>query len=195
MSRYFEAPDYYRPRPFDAPAVFLAGGITGVERWHDHAAATLAAAPERPLVLNPNRRNFPIDDPDAGIHQVAWEQHHLHLPSVITLMWFPASDPKVTTQPIAMFELGQALGEGRRIVVGADPGYPRRRDVHLLAGWVRPGIRIHSSLDAVLDAALAEVRASEAAKGAAITEAGRARGVTPAPPRARPTNPDGVPHA
>jgi hypothetical protein len=149
---HVEAPDHYEPRPGDPPAVFLAGGITGVGRWQDRAAAVLARAPA--VVLNPHRARFPIDDPGAGAEQVAWEQHHLHLPGVLTLFWFPASDPAVTTQPIAMFELGQALGEGRGLVVGADPGYPRQADVHLLCGSARPGLAVHTALDDVLAAAL-----------------------------------------
>ena len=149
-SRYYEAPHPYRPRPGDPPAVFLAGGITGVERWHDHAAGVLA---DVAVVLNPHRVAFPIDDPGAGREQVTWEQHHLHLPGVLTLFWFPASDPRVTTQPIAMFELGQALGEGRRVVVGADPRYPRQADVHLLCELARPDLRVGTSLDDVLTAA------------------------------------------
>jgi hypothetical protein len=144
---YVEPPDYYEPSPGDPPAVFLAGGITGVERWHDRAAAGLA---REAVVLNPNRARFPVDDPAAGWEQVSWEQHHLHLPGVVTLFWFPASDPAVTTQPIAMFELGQALGEGRQVVVGADPGYPRQADVHLLCRLSRPQLPVHTDLDDVV---------------------------------------------
>jgi len=64
------------------------------------------------------------------------------------------SDPSKTTQPIALFELGQALGEGRRIVVGADPGYPRERDVHLLCRINRPGMPVWSTLDDTLTTAI-----------------------------------------
>ncbi|MGW4527875.1 RapZ C-terminal domain-containing protein [Amycolatopsis sp. NPDC004378] len=152
--RYFEAPNYYRPRPGSAPAVFLAGGITGCPRWHDHAATVLAAAPDPVVVLNPNRVDFPIHDPAAGWEQVSWEQHHLHLPDATTLFWFPECDPQVTVQPIAMFELGQALGEGRRIVVGADPGYPRAADVRMLCQLARPGMPVYASLDDTLAAVL-----------------------------------------
>ena len=80
---YVEAPSYYRRQPHGPPAVFLAGGITGVaDRWHARAVQALQG--------------------------------------------------RITTQPIAMYELGQALGEGRQIVVGADPAYPREADVHML---------------------------------------------------------------
>lgn len=147
--RYFEAPDYYRARLVDPPSVFLAGGITHCPRWHDTATAALA----RFVVLNPNRAEFPIDDPDAGPAQVRWEQHHLHAADC-TLFWFPACDPAKTTQPIAMFELGQALspGSSRRIVVGADPGYPRVADVRMFVELWRPGMTVWSTLSDTLTA-------------------------------------------
>lgn len=147
---YFEAPVYYRPQRCDAPAVFLAGGISGIaERWHARAIEVLSGAPRPVVILNPNRAAFPIEDPNAGWGQVSWEQHHLHL-AAITLFWFAASDANVTTQPIAMFELGQAVGEGRPIVVGAHPDYPREADVHMLCQLTRPGMPVFSSLDDVL---------------------------------------------
>lgn len=155
--RYYEAPTDYDIHSEDPPAVFLAGGITGCPRWHDHAVETLRASGVPMVVLNPNRENFPIHDPDAGWEQVRWEQHHLHLPGVITMMWFPASDAAVTTQPIAQFEFGQAIGAGRRLVVGADPGYPRARDVELMMRWNRPGGELHFSLDGLLAATVREV--------------------------------------
>lgn len=156
---YFEAPDYYRPQPTDPPAIFLAGGITGVERWHTHAIKTLQAAEPPLVILNPNRTSFPINDPNAAWEQVSWEQHHLHLPNTISLFWFPASAPETTTQPIAMFELGQALGERRQIVVGAHPGYPREADVHMLCQLTTPGRPVYSDLNHVLHEAVIEAAA------------------------------------
>ncbi|MGW4802111.1 nucleoside 2-deoxyribosyltransferase domain-containing protein [Nonomuraea sp. NPDC004297] len=152
---YVEAPTYYRPQRTDPPAVFLAGGITGVERWQVRAANVLAAAESPLVVINPARADFPIADPAAAWEQVSWEQHHLHLPGLVTLFWFPAGDPAVTSQPIALFELGQALGEGRRIVVGAHPDFPREPDVRMLCQLARPGTPVYADLDDVLWAVLA----------------------------------------
>lgn len=144
---YVEAPTYYRPQRNDPPAVFLAGGIVGItERWHSRVVAALQAARTPVVVLNPNRAEFPIDNPSAAWEQVSWEQHHLHLAG-LTAFWFAASDPAVTTQPIAMFELGQALGEGRPVVVGASPDYPREPDVHMLCQLAKPGLPVFSDLD------------------------------------------------
>ncbi|OLZ51644.1 hypothetical protein BS329_15370 [Amycolatopsis coloradensis] len=150
-----EAPTYYRPQPQDPPSVFLAGGITGIaEPWHQRAVTVLGSSPVELVVLNPNRARFPIEDPGAAWEQVSWEQHHLRLADR-TLFWFPRSDPAISTQPIAMFELGQALGESREIVVGAAPGYPREADVHMLCQLARPGLPVYSTLDDVLTAVIA----------------------------------------
>ncbi|SEG96786.1 Nucleoside 2-deoxyribosyltransferase like [Nonomuraea solani] len=146
MNGYFEAPDYYEPAPGDPPAVFLAGGITGVEDWQRRAAAALGGA----IVLNPRRRHFPMDDPAQAPAQIAWEHHHLHLPEVLTMFWFPAGD---SMQPIALLELGAALDNpARRIVIGADPGYPRAEDVRVQTRLARPGELVHPTLPATLTA-------------------------------------------
>lgn len=167
QGRYFEAPDHYTARPGDGPVVFLGGGITGCPRWHDGVTETLLASGRALVVCNPNRKDFPIHDPSAGWEQVTWEQHHLHLPDVITLMYFPESDRAVTTQPIAMYELGQLLGQNahgqrRRLVLAVDPGYPRAVDIELLCRSEalrlgRPMTVIHRDLDTAVDAVLAQV--------------------------------------
>lgn len=151
--RYYEAPHYYRPEP-GTQAVFLAGGITNCPRWHDRAADAIRTAAPDTVILNPNRAQFPIHDPAAGWEQVSWEQHHLRIAD-LTLFWFPACDPTLTTQPIAMFELGQALGEDRALVVGADQGYPRERDVRMLTRINAPHRLVRSALDDVVADALA----------------------------------------
>ncbi|GAA3550052.1 hypothetical protein GCM10022419_032960 [Nonomuraea rosea] len=148
MRPYYEAPDYYEPSPGDPPAVFLAGGITGVEDWQRRAAAALRRLPA--IVLNPRRRDFPMNDPAQTPIQIAWEHHHLHLPGVLTLFWFPAGG---SLQPIALLELGAALDNpARGLAVGADPGYPRVEDVRWQTRLARPGQIVHATLDDTLDA-------------------------------------------
>ncbi|MGW0811202.1 nucleoside 2-deoxyribosyltransferase domain-containing protein [Nonomuraea sp. NPDC002799] len=150
---YYEAPDYYVPAPGDPPAVFLAGGITGVEDWQRRAASALRGAGV--IVLNPRRRRFPIDDPAQTPIQIAWEHHHLHLPQVLTLFWFPPGD---SVQPIALLELGAALDDpARRLAVGAHPGYRRVEDVRWQARLARPGEVVHATLDGTLEAARARL--------------------------------------
>lgn len=156
--RYFEAPNYYKPTPDDPPAVFLAGGITGCPRWHDHAIQYLRDSNVSMVVLNPNRVDFPIHDPAAGWEQFRWEQCHLHLTQTITLMWFPEPFVATTVQPIAQYEFGQLTeSRTRRFVVGADPGYPRARDVDFMIRYSRPDLTVHRSLDELLAAAVEEV--------------------------------------
>lgn len=156
--RYFEAPDPYEPQEGDPPAVFLAGGISGCPDWHSHAVHVLRDSGVPMVVLNPARKNFPITDPNAGWEQVSWEQHHLHLPGLITLMWFPRPHLPVTVQPIAQFEFGQASDKpDRTLVIGADPDYPRQLDVHHMMRWNRPDETVHATLDDVLTCVIGEV--------------------------------------
>ncbi|MEW2546576.1 nucleoside 2-deoxyribosyltransferase domain-containing protein [Streptomyces sp. NPDC047002] len=150
MVTYIECPALYEPAPGDPPAVFLAGGITGVQDWQREAVRGLAGL--EVVVLNPRRRHFPIDDPSQTPVQIRWEHRALHL-AAVTVFWFPRSDASVTTQPIAMLELGAALDNpARRIVVGTDPAFPRAADVQWQARLARPGMRVHTSLTDTLAA-------------------------------------------
>lgn len=70
------------------------------------------------------------------------------------MFWFPASDPRLTTQPITMYELGAAAATPtRRIIVGADPDYPREADVRTQLHHARPGLTVHTTLHDTLHAA------------------------------------------
>lgn len=156
--RYIESPKAYRPEPGDPPALFLAGGIPNVQPWHDDAVMQLEMLGEPVVVLNPRRRNFPVDDPWAGAEQVVWEHRHLHRADV-TLFWFAAPDPDApvpaesVVQPTTLLELGVALGEGRRIVVGADERYPRV-DILINQLALYPDVVLHDSLGATVQAAV-----------------------------------------
>lgn len=168
--RYIECPTYWTPDGNDPTAVFLAGGISKVRNWQLEAIALFEAANVPTVVLNPRRRDSPPDLVNSRVddkEQVFWEQHHLHLPDVITMLWFPTSDPALTTQPIAQFEYGQilnpaTLASGRRFVVGADPGYPRRRDVELMMEYHRPDEPVFSTLPELVTATAEFVQAETA---------------------------------
>lgn len=120
---YVQAPDEFLGSGF---RIFLAGGITGVEEWQMRVAQKLRDLDV--IVLNPRRASFNANDPAAAPAQIAWEYAALQS-SDLTLFWFPDCDPAVTVQPIALYELGYALGQGRPLVLGASPGYPRRLDI------------------------------------------------------------------
>jgi hypothetical protein len=144
---YVEAPAYYYRQPVDPPSVYLAGE-TGTDPWQTQAAAALKAA--GPLVvLNPNRARRPTPDLDTAWKQTSWEQRHLHLAD-LTLIWFPAT----TDAPLAMFHLGQALGEGRPLIVGAEPGSPREPDVYMLCQLTNPAVPVYSDLFHVISEAI-----------------------------------------
>ncbi|PRW62128.1 nucleoside 2-deoxyribosyltransferase domain-containing protein [Actinopolyspora mortivallis] len=145
--RYLECPDTYEPHAGDGPLVFLAGGITGCPDWQREAVRGLSTTDW--VVANPRRQNFPIGDPSAAETQIRWEHRHLTRADLV-LFWFPASDAQVTTQPIALYELGAAAAGGRRLVVGAAPGYPRQTDVRLQLWLARPDVEVQSTLRATL---------------------------------------------
>ncbi|MGQ0574187.1 MAG: nucleoside 2-deoxyribosyltransferase domain-containing protein [Pseudonocardia sp.] len=156
--RYIEAPQPYERRPDDGPALFLAGGITACPDWQRDACELLRGAPV--VLLDPRRARYEFD-PQAGtgahVEQVAWEYRCLQAADA-TLFWFPACDPCVTVQPITLLELGTAIAErrlcGRRVVVGADPGYPRRIDVELQLRQALPALTVHETLSGTVAAAL-----------------------------------------
>ncbi|MFD5148696.1 nucleoside 2-deoxyribosyltransferase domain-containing protein [Streptomyces sp. NPDC058401] len=151
--KYVEAPAPYRPAPGDPPSVFLAGGITHCPPWQPQAARELADF----VVLNPRRADFDVSDPSQTDVQIAWEYAHL-LRADLTLFWFPACDASLTVQPITLYELGAAAATpGRRLVVGADPDYPRRADVVTQLSLSRPDLTVHSTLPETVTAAHTEL--------------------------------------
>jgi len=128
---YVEAPAKLEnlARPF----VFLAGGIVGCEEWQTEVSDALCRGYNKGTVLNPRRKNFPINDPMAAREQIGWEHGALWTSDVISY-WFAGGE---SVQPIVMFELGCHLGRycigggPLRLVVGVDPKYVRKADVEI----------------------------------------------------------------
>jgi hypothetical protein len=140
-TRYVEAPTEYDGT---GPSLFLAGGITGAGEWQPVIASALADLPL--VVLNPRRKNFPMDDPAAAGEQIAWEFHHLRRASAV-LFWFPAE----TLCPIALFELGgRAVVPDQPLFVGAHPDYARRQDVEIQLKLARPEVRVTTELSGLV---------------------------------------------
>jgi hypothetical protein len=113
---YVEAPTEYDG---PGPSLFLAGGISGTHDWQAEVVERLADLPL--VLLNPRRRNFPMDGPSAAEGQIAWEFRHLRRATAV-LFWFPPE----TLCPIALFELGgrtmvreQPLGRACRSQTGS----------------------------------------------------------------------------
>jgi hypothetical protein len=145
--RYIEAPAPYEGK---APAVFLAGGITGCPDWQRRAVLQLDAIGSPAVVINPRRAVFPVGEAAATREQTTWEYEHLRIADVI-LFWFCAE----AVQPIALYELGAHAARGTRLAVGAHPDYPRLLDVVEQLRLARPDVTVHESLQATVRAAAA----------------------------------------
>lgn len=144
MEDYVEAPKNYVGTK---PSIFLAGGITGCPNWQKKARRQIEGSGV--VVLNPRRKNFPIDDSTAAYEQIKWEYRHLQIATSI-LFWFCAE----AIQPIALFELGSWLRSGDRITIGAHPDYERRDDVVIQTSLARPDLRVYDTLWTTVNAAV-----------------------------------------
>ena len=130
---HVEAPDEYDG---PGPSLFLAGGIMGTFDWQTEIVNRLARLPL--VILNPRRRNFPMDDPSAAEAQITWEFRHLRRATAV-LFWFPPE----TLCPIALFELGsRVMVPHQPLFVGTHPAYARRQDVEIQLRLARPGVRV-----------------------------------------------------
>lgn len=147
---YVEAPEEYDG---DLPSIFLAGGITACPDWQAEVVAALPGLASNVAVFNPRRASFDVANPFGAAEQVAWEFRHLRR-AWVTLFWFPACDPAVTVQPIALYELGAAAESNRLIAVGVDDGYPRAADVRMQLGLIRPNQLVHGSLSETVEEAV-----------------------------------------
>lgn len=116
----------------DKPTIFLAGGITDCPEWQDEMIELLKDNDDG-VLLNPRRKNFPIDDPNAAEEQITWEFHALNNCDIFS-MWFSAGS---SDQPICMLEYGRHVairdlkGDLKNVVIGVEPGYRREQDVHI----------------------------------------------------------------
>ena len=141
--KYIESPHKYENKPGKA-SVFLAGGITGCPDWQQEV--TVFFQPTNIVILNPRRKHFPINTPDAASEQINWEFEHLRKADVI-LFWFP----KESICPIALYELGAWTRTEKHIFIGMHPGYERRQDIEIQTRLRRPGSRIVYSLQELVN--------------------------------------------
>lgn len=150
-----EHPSHYRPGPgaFDAPAqfkldeisLFLGGGITGCEDWQAKMCQLLRNTDL--VVLNPRRKNWPINDPEASAKQIEWEYEHLQKAHMI-MFWFAPE----TLCPITLFEYGKWLVGNKPLFVGCHPDYKRKLDVEVQTKFERPFQKVYSSIEEVAGA-------------------------------------------
>ena len=123
--------------------LFLAGGITNCSDWQSEICELLKDTDF--AVFNPRRTNFNKADAEQ---QIVWE-HKYRLECDLVLFWFC----KETLCPIALLELGYALGDkSQPIFVGIEPGYVRRYDVELQTQLSLPKTPVVYSLRDLVDA-------------------------------------------
>lgn len=133
--------------PIGGRRLFLAGGITNCPDWQAEMCELLEDTAL--VLLNPRRPEFPpLDAPDDIVEeQIRWEYMHLRLSDAI-LFWFPSGESPC---PIAMYELGSWSRTPVPLFVGTGPAYPRRRDVLIQLGLVRPDLVVVDDLSALAE--------------------------------------------
>lgn len=145
---YVEAPNHISVLPHVA-SVFLAGGITGTEDWQRQILGSIHGDF---ILYNPRRAcykpgmviNGGVDD--VMKEQIAWEHRYLEKADLIPF-WFPAS----SICPITLFELGAYCSTPKKILVGADPEYPRYGDLFVQLQLRRPEVVLVDSLQKLVD--------------------------------------------
>ena len=131
--------EYSKEAPLQKPVLFLAGGITNCPNWQEKIVNYLKN--EDIYILNPRRKNFPIDDPNASEEQIRWEFNALQLADIISF-WFP----KETLCPITLYELGFWNNSEKPIIIGMDKKYKRKQDVIIQSKLIRDTVNINYTL-------------------------------------------------
>ena len=139
--RVVKCPDEFQFTDSDESVVFMAGGITRCPDWHRDVLERSKTNTKNIALLTPRRDDW---DSYAGSSedQIAWEHKHLKYADWV-FFWFPKEGKCMIT----LFELGCALGEGRNIRVGVEPGYVRELDVREQIKHRLPNLPIYSTLD------------------------------------------------
>ena len=116
---------------------FLAGGITNCVEWQDKVINDLQNEnfDNNLVLLNPRRKNFPINDPNASLEQIQWEFNWLEQCDIFS-MYFDG--PTKSDQPICFYELGRNIERmkqkfpndwNKRIVISVNSNFKRISDV------------------------------------------------------------------
>lgn len=112
-------------------SIFLSGGISGCKNWQKDLIDELQRLRELGLfdlgglvIFNPRRDDFDMEDPNATVEQIKWENRCLEKCDMCSF-FFPASD---TVQPITLYELGKYMNH-KHNVISIEEGYLRTEDV------------------------------------------------------------------
>jgi hypothetical protein len=126
--------------------LFIAGGITNCPDWQADLIEEIKAFPNL-VVYNPRRTNFPMNDPNASEAQIAWEYEHLRDADII-IFWFSRG----SLNPIVLYELGRwGNSSDKKIVIGLDPEYERKKDVMVQTLLSRPDTIFVSTIKEMSD--------------------------------------------
>lgn len=142
MITYIESPATSIDNSSGRKSLFLAGGITGCPDWQQEMRKLLELTDL--VLLNPRRKNFPIEKKGAAFDQICWEYAALKFADSISF-WFPQE----TICPIVLYELGAWSMTKKPIFVGVHPEYARRQDVNMQTRLSRPEVEIVDSLSAL----------------------------------------------
>lgn len=139
--KYIEALQEYNG---EEKSLFLAGPITHAPDWQSSLVDLLKDTDL--ALLNPRRKNFPMNDLAAAEAQVKWEHKHLRKASAISF-WFS----RETSAPITLYELGAWSMTDKPIFIGIERGYLRRADVEVQTRLARPDVKIVYDFEALAD--------------------------------------------
>lgn len=137
--QYIEALDELDAARWNEKTLFLGGGITNCADWQSQMCHLLKDTDL--TILNPRRKHFPMDDPNASESQIIWEFQHMELAKSI-MFWFSCE----TVCPITLFEYGKWILRDKKLFVGCHPNYIRLADVRIQTALARKNQEIHTSL-------------------------------------------------
>lgn len=136
-----EETSHYEPKPGEV-SLFLGGGITGCYDWQ--AVMTCLLRNTDLTIINPRRKHWPMNDPNASEKQIEWEFDHLHKATMI-MFWFAPE----TLCPITLFEYGKWLVRQKPLFLGCDPQYKRIEDVKTQTRLERPWQKVFTDIESV----------------------------------------------
>ena len=137
--KYIECPKEYLPNN-EEKSLFIAGGISNCRNWQRELVEEIVH--EDVVLFNPRRKLFDINNPEIEIEQINWEHKYIGLAKAVSF-WFSPE----TLCPITLYELGKVSMMDKKLFIGIDEKYSRKRDLKIQTGLIRPEVEIVYSLE------------------------------------------------